>query len=54
MEMVEKRVLTAEEKTKSYAWLYDKEMAPVPQAILDTLALGPLDPAKALPAEKGE
>jgi len=51
-EMVEKRVLTSEEKTRSFAWLYNKEMAPVPQDILDTLAKGPIDPAKALPAER--
>ena len=35
--MVEKRVLTAEEKTRSYAWLYNREMAAVPQDILGIL-----------------
>jgi hypothetical protein len=50
--MVERRVLTKEERSRSYARLYDKEMAPVPQSILDTLGKGPLDPAKALPATR--
>lgn len=49
------RELTEEEKKKSYAKLFYKPLADIPQEDLDILNAGPIDPAKALVIEdRGE
>ncbi|MFI3169587.1 MAG: hypothetical protein R3Y06_06580 [Faecalibacterium sp.] len=46
-----RRALTEEEQALPYAHYYDKEMAAVPQALLDIVNAGPIDPKMALPRE---
>ncbi len=46
-----RRVLTEEEQALPYAKYYDKEMAPIPQELLDIVNAGAIDPKMALPRE---
>jgi len=48
---VYKNILTDEEKTRPYASLYGKPMAPVSPDVLNTIEAGPMDPRDALAFE---